>query len=74
MSFWVRLESASEQAVTTLFALSSEADGSGVALTVDQGNNLNLRVGDSGLIAKGSRPACACAAERYGSTPGTTCS
>ena len=73
MSFWVRLESASEQAVTTLFALSSEADGSGVALTVDQGNNLNLRVGDSGLIAKGSRPVrvrCGC----YGSTPGTTCS
>ena len=54
-AFWVRFESFSQN-VTTLFALASEADRSGITLTVDQGGNLNIRVGDSGLIAKGGSP------------------
>ena len=67
-AFWVRFESFSHN-VTTLFALASEADCSGITLTVDQGGNLNIRVGDSGLIAIGGSPNVRCGTLRSGMAP-----
>ena len=62
VAFWVRFDQLPKRSQTaTLFALGSDADGSGVALSVDSGGGLSLRVGDTAAIAKGGRPTvCRC--------------
>ena len=55
--FWVRFERLPPKGgeAVTLVALEA-GDGSGLRLEADSGGGLAVKIGDSGLIAKGGKP------------------